>query len=202
MRLIFFYVICSFLLSSCGQQNEAVDNKADNQIEEIDTVKERPSFFPVGNFIKGQILEIRNNGINPKKITLNGNKIDSSWLKVEQFEKEFGEYYTPFIDSIQLSKLFIEQKFFDQTLDAITLTYDPIGVLPDSIPWKHWDIYIDPETNLVKRIYLVKKIDSNKTRQLTWLPGINCRAITIEDNLNGNVYKSKTENEVTIKWNY
>ena len=190
------------MLSGCGQQSDTVDYKTNNQIEEIDTVKERPSFFPVGNFIKGQILEIKNKGINPQKITLTGNKIDSAWLKVEQFETEFGEYYSPLIDSIQLSRFFIERKFFDQTLDAITLTYDPVGLLPDSIPWKHWDIYIDPETNLVKRIYLVKKIDSNKTRQLTWLPGINCRAITIVNNSNGNEYKSKIEDEVTIKWNY
>ena len=199
---MFIYVILFFLLSGCWQQNDTVDYKTNNQIEEIDTVKERPSFFPVGNFIQGQILEIKNKGINPQKITLTGNKIDSSWLKVEQFETEFGEYYSPLIDSIQLSRFFIERKFFDQTLDAITLTYDPVGVLPDSIPWKHWDIYIDPETNLVKRIYLVKKIDSKKTRQLTWLPGINCRAITIVNNSNGNEYKSKIEDEVTIKWNY
>ena len=191
-----------FIIIGCGQQNDSVDYKVNNQFAEIDTIKERPSFFPVGNFIKGQILELKNKGINPQKITYKENRVDSTWLKVAQFDSEFGEYYTPMIDSVSMSKFFVERKFFDQTLDAITLTYDPIGALPDSISWKHWDIYIDPETNMVKRIYLVKRIDSNKTRQLTWLPGINCKAITIEDNSNGNRYKSTIENEVTIKWDY
>ena len=177
---------------SCHQVENTAEEKT--ELSEIDTTTEAPSFFPLGNFIKGQIVDIKNSGINPIKISTVNNHPDTSWINVESFEKVFGEFYTPFIDSSSLQQFFKENKFFDQTLNAITLTYTSVGKVPDRIPWKYWNIYIEPETNKITRIFMVKALDLDRTRQLIWIPGVSAKAVTISPN--------GAEDEINIKWSY
>jgi hypothetical protein len=79
-------------------------------------------------------------------------------------------------------------------LNSITLTYSSVGKVPDSIPWKYWNIYVEPETNKITRIFMVKELHSDKTRQLTWIPGVSAKAVTI-----GN---GGPEDEINIKLSY
>jgi hypothetical protein len=194
MMKFFLPIITAFFILSCNNAKTNTET-APNAFSELDTSINFPTFFPVGEFLKGQIMEIKKSNRRPLKITVKSGKLDSTSLKKEQLDAIFCEFYSPIIDSISYSPFFFESKFFDQTLNTITLTYDVENNLPDSIPWKHWDIYIDPESNLVKRIFLVKQIAPDKIRQLTWLPGKSCRGITIINN-------SSTEDEVIVKWNY
>ena len=101
------------------------------------------------------------------------------------------------IDSAIDSKYYVEKKFVDNSINAITLTYDPLGDLPINKPWKHWDIYINPENNAITRIYLVKILSDSCIRQLTWTPEKSCKALTIQ---NSNNKSSFVKDEVTIKW--
>ncbi len=190
MKIHFSFALLLIVQLSCTQPNNTV-----KQVQE----KENSEFFPVGNYIKGQLIDIQNKGITPIKFIKKNEALDSSWIKTSQMESEFSEYTEPSIDSITVAPFFTVKKFFDQTLNLITLSYDPTGPIPDSIPWRHWDIYIDPETNTIKRIYLVKSLKNNSIRQLTWITGKYCKAITIEEDLQG---KSTISNEVIIKWGY
>ena len=191
IRIFSLFFVLSTLISCHQNENTAIEK---NELTEVDTTPEAPSFFPLGNFIKGQIVDIKNSGINPIKITTINNLPDTSWINVEAFEKIFGEFYSPFIDSTSLQPFFIENKFFDQTLNAITLTYTSVGNVPDSIPWKYWNIYIEPETNKITRIFMVKSLSIDRTRQLTWIPGVSAKAVTISPN--------GAEDEINIKWSY
>ena len=191
IRIFSLFFVLSTLISCHQNENTAIEK---NETKEVDTTSEAPSFFPLGNFIKGQIVDIKNSGINPIKITTINNLPDTSWINVEAFEKIFGEFYSPFIDSTSLQPFFIENKFFDQTLNAITLTYTSVGNVPDSIPWKYWNIYIEPETNKITRIFMVKALDLDRTRQLTWIPGVSAKAVTISPN--------GAEDEININWSY
>lgn len=187
-----FLCICLLVFISCHQEsNTAVEHTV---LSNEDTITEAPSFFPLGNFIKGQIVDIKNNGINPILIRTVNDLPDTSWIKVEGFENIFREFYSPFIDSISMQPFFKENKFFDQTLNLITLTYTSDGKIPDRIPWKYWNIYIEPETNKITRIFMVKELNSDKTRQLTWIPGVSAKAVTIGTN--------GPEDEINIKWSY
>ena len=156
------------------------------------------NFFPVTAYIKGQIFEIKRRGINPLKIIEQGNRTDSLWLPIETLNKEMADFLEPVIDTVNLMALFSETKFLDQTLNAYTFTYDPKKELPDSMPLKHWDVYVDPGKNTIQRIYMVKKA-GNKTLQLTWLNDISCRIITIGEDNKGN---DAVEKEVLIKWDF
>lgn len=180
---------------SCNENN--ADNTASNSGEPVE--QEKQSFFPVTDFIKGQLQDIRKDGINPLKFTTANGKTDSAWLKIEDFEKEIGPFLSPVIDSTNLTSLFTEKRFLDQTINAFTFTYDPVKQIPDSFAFQRWDVYVDPQKNTVSRIFLIKKIAADKKQLLTWVPGVNCKIVTVYDDGKG---KSGIEKDVMIKWDF
>lgn len=155
-------------------------------------------YFPVTDFLEGEIAAISTEGINPIKIVTVNGRTDSSWVKVEQFRDEFAEFLQPVIDSSNMMSLFTERSFLDQTINAFTFTYDPVKKLPDSIGLQHWDVYVDPQKNTVTRIYMLKKTRDNKTLQLTWQAQNWCKIVTITENQG----KAAIEKEVIIKWDF
>ena len=195
MKYLLLAVILTSVLVQCKQKDN--NTKAINST--IDSTAEKPAYFPLTSYIKGELLEIKNSGINPLKYTTLNNKKDSAWVKIEEMENVFAEYIQPEIDSSTLAPYFTEKKFFDQTLNAITLTYDPVKQLPDSFQLQHFDVYIEPEKNKVEKIYMVKKLANGKIRQLTWHSGKSARAITVSEDSSG---KPVIEDELLIKWNF
>ena len=156
------------------------------------------SFFPVTNYIRGQIHDIGIKGINPMKYTTKNKHLDSTWLKTEDLEKEMAPFLETVIDTANLQGLFSEKKFLDQTLNAYTFSYDPKRTLPDSLKLQRWDLYVDPSSNKIKRIYLIRKTADNKQQQLTWQSDKWCKIVTIAEKDNN----SFVEQEVLIKWDF
>ena len=148
----------------------------------------KDSFFPVTSFIKGQIAQLIKLPVTPlHTITIN-KKTDSIWIKREQLAKMLVNFVSTEITETNLTAYFKETSFNDLSVNAVTLTYDLIKPLPDSIPLIHWDIYIDPENGKIQKIYLVKQY-KNKidiiTEQLTWQTDKSA-TITTLINKNGN----------------
>ncbi len=157
------------------------------------------NFFPVTSYLKGQIAQLKQSGINPQVITIKNNKQDTVWLKIEEFNEAFKEFLQPEIDSSNLTGLFKETKFADQTLGTYTFTYDPTSPLPANMPLQKWDVYINPTTNTVQRIYMVKKNEANQVLQLTWQSGKFSKIVYLGTDENGNQF---VEKEVLIKWDF
>lgn len=193
MRLYLFAALFIFL--------NACNNNAEKKVAQTntDTVQERLSFFPVTAYINGQIYEIRQKGLTPKKYTTINNHTDSALIKFDKLDEMLAAYVHPEIDSVNLVSFFTETKFLDKSIDAFTFTYDPKPKIPDSIPLMHWDVYIEAETGKVKRVYLIKKIEGNKTQQLTWQSNQWCKTTTIINNPDGT---SVIEKEEKISWDY
>ena len=166
MKLIFFLIII-LLFTSCTLSN---NNKIPSVEDEI-SIQKKDSFFPVTSFLKGQILLFDSLPLTPlHTITFNG-KTDSVWIKRKQLAALLVSFLSPTINETNLSEYFKETSFNDLTLNTITLTYDPINTLPDSIHLTHWDVYINPETGKIQKIYMVKQSKENDdfvTEQLTW----------------------------------
>ena len=173
MKILLTVLVFGFLLLSCSNQDKSSGNSP------VKDSMEKQSFFPVTDFIKGEIFNIKKSGINPLKYTTVKNRTDSAWIKIEALDSALQEFLTPVIDSANLITLFTERSFLDNSIDAITLTYDPVTTLPDSMLLTHWDVYIDPKSNKVKRIYMVKDVEKNKTLQLTWVSNKWCKIISI-----------------------
>ncbi len=156
-------------------------------------------FFPVTAYLKGQVYDITQRGITPIKYTTINNRTDSVMVKFEQLNSLLAEFLQPEIDSLSLIAFYTETKFFDQSVNAVTFTYDAKPALPDSAALRHWDVYIDPGTGKVKRIYMVKNIAANKTLQLTWQSSKWCKTVTLIPKPDGS---SSVEKEEKILWEY
>jgi hypothetical protein len=187
MKIIIALLACSLFLSACNDS----DKQAVAHPSGTDTA-EKQRFFPVTAFLKGEIFNIKKSGVNPLKYTNVNNQTDSAWIKIEELDTALQEFLKPEIDSVNLITLFTEKSFLDQSIDAVTFTYDPTAILPDSMMLKHWDVYVDPKTNKVKRIYMVKDVDKNRILQLTWISNQWCKIVSIVTNEKG---ESKIEKE-------
>ena len=193
MKIIVSIFACSFFLYSCTDQG-----KSGKQLSVKDTTQNQ-RFFPVTDYLKGEIYNIKKSGVNPLKYTTVNGHTDSVWLKIEQIDSAMSEFLQPEIDSVNLTELFSEKSFLDRSLDAVTFTYDAAAVLPETMKLKHWDVYIDPKSNKVKRIYIVKQVDKTKTLQLTWVNGQWCKTTTITTDANDVM---KVEKEEKIVWDF
>lgn len=140
------------------------------------------TFFPVTSFIKGQILLLDSLPVTPLHIRTIKDRSDSNWVTKEKLKPYFQPFLNPVISETNLSDYFKETRFEDQTLNAITFTYDPKKILPDSISLRHWDIYIDPQKGNVTKVYIVKEIKDNGqilTQLLTWQSGSFAKIATL-----------------------
>ncbi|MFT3681779.1 MAG: hypothetical protein QM791_16020 [Ferruginibacter sp.] len=185
VSMIVFFAACSGNSSTpAAEQNESAS-------EEKDT-----SFFPVTNFLKGQMSEVDSLQVNfLHTITING-KTDSVWEK-QAFAKPFLQpFFAEEINEKNRLALFKSSKFQDQTINTVTFTYDPVKPLPDSVNLRHWDLYINPETGKVIKIYMVRQMNDggkNYTQQLTWKAGESAGINTLLNNPDGSVTLLKEE---------
>lgn len=194
MMLNRFIIITLVLFSSCNNNKKTSvlnSTAVTQQVKKEDTVA---NFFPVTSFLKGEIFGINTGGITPVKKTTINNKTDSVYLKEVDFENSFAEFLSPVIDTSNLKNSFTEKRFLDQTLNAFTFTYDPADGKENIFAFKHWDVYVDPETNKVRRVYLTKNIDSDTQLLMTWQSGKWCKIITVKN--------SAIVKEEKISWSY
>ena len=178
MRNLFkaIYLLPVFFLGACH-------NKETKQDQSVNNIVEAQSFFPVTEFLLGQLKEIDSLPVTPLKIIIDNDKRDSIWLKKNDIRTFAIPFLTPLIDSISLQNFFAEKSFMDQTINAVTLSYDAVKKLPDSMKLNHWDVYIDPQKGTVQRVYMVKEEIINGitvTTQLTWKVNKWCSIRTIE----------------------
>lgn len=191
MRLLIFLL---FILSlgSCKEQGKnREDGKNKTGVKDTTAPKD---YFPVTDFILGEMQNIRDKGINPIKVS----EGDSSWVKIEDLDKEMAEFLTPAIGKDNMIPLFEETSFMDQTTNSYTFTYDARGPLPDTMPLKHWDVYVEPVKNKVWRVYILKELPGSRI-QLTWESGKRCTIVKFSKDQNGELGKPS---EILFFWNY
>lgn len=191
-------IVILIFVSACNTNKETKVDSATSPNPEIiigDTIS---NFFPVTSYIKGEIFGIKNIGITPIKKTTINNKTDSVWVRINEFDNAFAAFLNPVIDTANLKDIFTEKRFLDQTLNAFTFTYDPQNSKADTFAFKRWDVYVDPETNNVTRIYLAKTVDAETDLKLFWESGKWCKIITVKT-LNG---KATVAKEEKISWSY
>lgn len=198
MQKFFLFVIISIGAIGC---TTSTNNKAPAIATVVNETK-KDSFFPITSFLKGQMITLDSLPVNPlHTITIN-HKTDSLWLKKKQLVPLLNGFLFPEIKETNLIKYFKETSFNDQTLNAITFTYDPVSLLPDSLTLRHWDIYIDPESGKILKVYLVKKLKEKEniiTQQLTWKTNKSASITTLLNKPNGDAQLLKEEKFI---WNF
>ena len=191
LPILFF---ASLIIASCNNKTESTQNTGPTITSVTTSEDTSANYFPVTNFLLGDINNIKNEAPTPiKKITVNG-KTDSSFVKMDSLNNVFQDFLEPRIDSANLKKYFLEKSFLDQTLASFTFTYEKRRDVNFDFAFLNWDVMVDQETNKVKRIYLVKKVDATTTKQLTWQAGKWCKIVTITNN--------KVVKEEKITWKF
>lgn len=198
MRISVSVILLIISLSAC-QENVTTEVNYDELYADLDTTHEAPSFFPVGDFIESKIKEVVDYYPKVKFINKQPNRFDSVETTPQKMALFLDEFRLPRIDSVGMSPYFSEKKFRDETLRWVSLSYDPTGEVPDSIPWKRWDVHIDPETGEVKRIYLVKQVSATRLGQFTWLPATGCKMTFIDQT---NIDSPYVHSTMEFKWVY
>ncbi len=196
MKNYCFLVAAFCALFGCSENNKQTSAAININETKTDT------FFPVTSFIRGQILILDSLPVTPLQVTIIKGKSDSVWLTKEALMPLLEPFLNPVINETNWSGYFKETRFNDQTINAITFTYDPEEIIPDSIALRHWDVYVDPETGNVTKVYIVKQQkDSNQTftQQLTWQTNIMAKISTILNKPDGNMELLK---EVIFIWNF
>ncbi|HRN80642.1 MAG TPA: hypothetical protein PKY29_09765 [Ferruginibacter sp.] len=188
---------CIWVLSSCSENDKKSEPVAIPAPAEA-TIDTAENYFPVTTYIKGQIAEIRERGLNPLMIVTENGRSDSTWLRVEDLQTQFAPFLTPVIDTANFKSFFKESKFEDQSINTYTWSYEPYNTLPDSISLKRWDVYVNPETSKVTRVYWMKENDNKTQEQLIWNSGASCKIIQLHEQ-NGNAVVDK---EIIIKWDF
>jgi hypothetical protein len=192
LSAVFFLM---FLFCGCTEQKSQTSQQTKKDSTEEHT------FFPVTEYIRGQLSEIDSLPITPLKIINYNGKQDSIWMKKENIRVFAEPFLHPEIDTTNFKYLFIEKSFLDQTINAFTFSYDPVDKLPDSLQLKRWDVYIDPKKNTIKRIYIVKEVNNNgtlQTVQLTWKSNQWCKITTITEQAG----KQPDIKEELMKWDF
>lgn len=180
MQIRFFTIVLLilFLFPGCSDHKPQT-----NQQTNKDSVKQQ-TFFPVTEYIRGQLKEIDSLPVTPLKIINDNGREDSIWMKKEDIRPFAEPFLHPEIDTSNFKDLFSEKSFLDQTIDAFTFSYDPADKLPDTLQLRRWDVYIDPKNNRIKRIYMIKEVNTNghlQTLQLTWKSNQWCKITTITE---------------------
>lgn len=186
-----------FLFTACNQKSEQTAQSSDVWNDLPDTTTEAPSFFPVSGYILGQLNNMKSTGGSLKKIMSKTATADTSSASLQELMDSLEVLIQHPIDSIKLGAFFKERKFNDQSIGSITLSYERLPEAPDSIPWKNWDVYLDPETGEVKRIFLVHQVDVWTKQQITWIPGRSCRLVIIQEKLDCNKPEVR---QITYQW--
>jgi hypothetical protein len=200
MKMLSISIVIVLLVASCNNNsNPASTKNTEPAAQSVSSLGDSATnFFPVTSYLKGELLGIKNGGITPvRKITIAG-KTDSSWIKMEELETVFAAFLSPVIDTTNLKSTFEQKIFKDETLNAFTFTYDRKNAQTNTFAFTHWDVYVDPESNKVTRVYLLKKESADKILQLTWQSGKRCKILTLK-NANG---KTTVEKEENITWSF
>ena len=200
MKLLF--LVAGIILIAVGCKS-TVDkrNKIAPQILKVREDK-KDSFFPVTSFIKGQLLGLDSIQVTPLHLIVINKKIDSVWIKKNKLALFLKPFIETEISETNLISFFKEIAFTDLTLNAVTFTYEPVKILPDSIPLRHWDVYIDPESGKVTKVYMVKQLKDKGvlyTQQLTWKTDNWALIVTIKNNPDGSAELLKEDKYI---WNF
>ncbi len=180
LLLAFFAV----MLAACSDNEEKKFEQQDK------------SFYPIGSFIRSELNLVDSLPIAVFKYTTRDQKTDTQLLAKPEFRKIAESFLTPDITIEPLKKKYKETVFMDATINTVTFSY----VTDDaSAEIRKIDVFINPETDKVKNIYVEKMTrggDSSITQKMIWIAGKHFQVSTLV------THKDKAEETLQEKYSW
>jgi hypothetical protein len=160
MRIL-LVIIGVALLMCCKEKPDKETGVASS-----DTTK----FFQVADYIKSQIHEVSNTPYFIYKLTIEGDKRDSTPINNEETTELANQFTTPDLNDRSIKKFYTESVFFDETTKNFSISYSTTN---KELELQNVDVLLKEDGKTVKRIFLRKfrnYTDSSVMEQLSWKP--------------------------------
>lgn len=128
------------------------------------------AFFPLAEYLAGQINEVHNMPLNPLYIQrINGKAMDSNYVSHDKIDSILAPFIIKSWSDTIIKNNYDQARFYDQSIPAVTLSYDQKrdGIAQHNL--KSWTVYIHPVSEKIENV-LLRKEDGNTVEQLTWEP--------------------------------
>jgi len=170
MFLIVLIVMTAF--SGCKDQKEPTAGS---------TPAEKKRYFPVLDFLKGQIRIVDSLPSAILKITIEKNRKDSAFIQRDEFNKLAQEFAMPALEQNMLEKNFKENSFIDQTTQSATFNYIALN---DRSDLQRVDVLAgtDELQSKVKSVFIQESMNNKDTiivKKLYWQSNKRFQIITI-----------------------
>ena len=143
MKNLILCVALCVLFSACG-----------NHAPEPEKTAEPKSFFPIAEYIQGEVRVVDSLTVGILKKTILGNKRDSSFIDRSEFHSLASEFMSQDLSKTELEKNYTENSFLDQSTENYSFTYMPVKA--DAAKFGRIDVLVKPGTTAdkVRSIYL------------------------------------------------
>jgi hypothetical protein len=148
--------IGALLLSVTGCRQPRQPTTAAN--DSTATVKEieQKSFFPVADYIRGEMHYVDSMPLALLEYRILGNRTDSSFIHADEFHRIAGEFLLPDLEKGNFEKKYSENSFMDETSGYLTFTYSPRD---KALPLQRVDVLATPSATVtaparIKSVYL------------------------------------------------
>jgi hypothetical protein len=161
MKCFMIILIGVVFLSSCKDQKPATT--APEQTE-------KKNYFPVVDFLKGQIHYVDSLPSAILKIVTENNKQDSSYVKRDEFDKLAQDFILSDLQQNNFEKNFKESSFIDQTTQSATFNYTSTD---SKLSLQRVDVLATPDElySKVKSIFIQQTLNKSDTiiiKKLYW----------------------------------
>ena len=183
-----FISIALLLFISCKQKKE--------------TKPESERFFPVLSFIKSQVAQVDTSLYSIKKITyIDSIRSDTVYYPREQFRELAKDFLNiPDLADSKYEDRFIEKEDFDETLNRVIITCEPINPEKEEIQRQEVLIRPDPSGDKVTSIiidHVISNKDSSVQKRMLWQVDKSFQVTTIRQ-LPG---QPETISTIRVIWN-
>jgi hypothetical protein len=164
-RLVVLAPLCALL--ACGNSEKQA------------SVQENKDFYPVSAHIHAELAAIDSMPVAVFLYRTVDGVSDTSIVEKSAFRALAEGIAQPDITKEPLKDDYQETVFMDATLNLVTMSYTPRN---ETAEIRKIDVYIRPETEQVKNIYVEKRIsggDSMEVRKMVWTSGRQLQVTTL-----------------------
>ena len=193
MKNYLLFIVSIWCLSS------ACKNREQTQQPVPEEKQANKDFFPVADYIKGEIAYVDSLPLRLMKYEFKNGKTDSGFLKPGDFDHLAQEFLPPdLVDTSKFEKEFSESSFMDQTTQALTFTYSTKN---DKLELQRVDVLANRTQGFdkVRSIYMEKNITKNDTaisKKMYWRSKKSFEIVTLVSPSN----QPQVTNRLKVVW--
>ncbi|HLX92275.1 MAG TPA: hypothetical protein VKR32_11355 [Puia sp.] len=165
MKILLTSILLTIIiLCGCHDRQPQAGNAA------TDAPTEKKHFFPVVDYMRGQIRIVDSLPTAILKVVTRDGKPDSSFIKRDEFDRLASEFIPADLQQENFETHFKETSFLDQTTNSATFTYSSTD---PKLALQRVDVLATPDEvySKVKSIYLQETLNKNDTvivKKLIW----------------------------------